>query len=106
MDPKPKPLCSERVFPMNFNKPPRACEHTATRDGFCHWHHPETTKAREAQASVAALARVRKENLRQRKLFLIPILDEAKKTRNKLAEKHQFGAGVIVHQLEDLIREE
>ncbi len=101
----PKPLCSERVYSRNFNDPPRNCRAPATRDGFCYAHLPETIKAREERAVAAAAKRLRKKNLEQRRLLLIPILDQAKKTRNKLEEKHQFGAGVIVREIEDAIRE-
>ncbi len=102
---QPKPLCSERVYSRNFNEPARACQHLAARDGFCYAHHPQTVKARDAQAMTKGLERLRKKNLEQRRLLLIPVLDQAKKTRNKLEEKHQFGAGVIVREIEDWIRE-
>ena len=102
------PLCKEQVYGRSFNDPPRPCRAPATKDGFCHSHHPRTVERRERKAIANAEERVRVRGLAKRKLALIPLLDKCRKARLRIppgSEQMRLGATVILNEIERAIRE-
>ena len=49
--------CEWIIIPTKLHGEPFPCKAHATRDGYCHQHHPNTRKARRAKARARAKAR-------------------------------------------------
>ena len=102
----PIKLCQGIKYSHKRGEAGRPCTRAATRGPYCYSHDPEVIAERENKAHLAALDRKRKKQLLERKLALIPILDQVKKARKRVQDDRQRqGMTITVGIIEEAIRE-
>ncbi len=99
--PQPAQVCPHRVYPINPKEPSHPCRGTVVKDGYCASHHPDSLQARAEKAEGRRI----RASLHQRRLLLIPVLDEAEHRLKGLKGSQRKGAEVVVTIIRNAIRE-
>ena len=100
------PLCTGIKYSHKRGEAGSPCTRAATRGPYCYSHDPEVVAERENKAHLKGLEKKREKDLLQRKLVLIPVLDQVKKARKRVdCDRQRQGMTIVVGILEELIRE-
>ena len=100
--------CKATIYITRDGTEPRQCKAQASGPGgYCVSHDPEIVSKRSDQAHRQAMARKAKRDLETVRLFLSPVLDNARAARLQMeGPRAKLGAQVIIDLLEGAVREE